>query len=72
MPAVLRIMHIVSFSLVMKEMNRLYTFESGDGYCKFWIKPVSLAYSTGYHSAELNKIRKLVEKKFKRNREKLE
>jgi hypothetical protein len=35
--------------------------ESGDGYCKFWVKPVSLAYSTGYNSSELNKIRKLVE-----------
>jgi len=35
--------------------------ESGDGYCKFWINPASLAYSAGYNSAELNKIRKLVE-----------
>ena len=35
--------------------------ESGDGYCKFWLKPVSLAYSTGYNSSELNKIRKMVE-----------
>jgi len=36
--------------------------ESGDGYCKFWLNPVSLAYSTEYNSSELNKIRKLVEK----------
>lgn len=35
--------------------------ESGDGYCKYWINPVSLAYSTGYNSTELNKIRKMVE-----------
>nr|WP_221930281.1 DUF4160 domain-containing protein [Gracilimonas mengyeensis] len=35
--------------------------ESGDGYCKFWIESITLAYSSGYHSAELNKIRKLVE-----------
>ncbi|MCC5906863.1 MAG: DUF4160 domain-containing protein [Balneolaceae bacterium] len=38
-----------------------YYVESGDGYCKFWINPVSLAYSTGYNSSELNKIRKLTE-----------
>jgi hypothetical protein len=35
--------------------------ESGDGYCKYWINPVSLVYSTGYNSTELNKIRKMVE-----------
>ncbi|SHG68262.1 protein of unknown function [Fodinibius roseus] len=35
--------------------------ESGDGYCKYWINPVSLAYSTGYDSVELNKIRKIIE-----------
>lgn len=35
--------------------------ESGDGYCKYWILPVSLAHSSGYDSSELNKIRKLVE-----------
>ena len=35
--------------------------ESGDGYCKFWLNPVALAYSTEYNSSELNKIRKLVE-----------
>ena len=35
--------------------------ESGDGYCKFWINPASLAYSAGFNSTELNKIRKLVD-----------
>jgi hypothetical protein len=35
--------------------------ESGDGYCKYWILPVSLTHSSGYDSSELNKIRKLVE-----------
>jgi hypothetical protein len=30
--------------------------ESGDGYCKYWINPVSLAYSTGYNSTELTRI----------------
>ncbi|MEX0680820.1 MAG: DUF4160 domain-containing protein [Balneolales bacterium] len=35
--------------------------ESGNGYCKYWIKPVILAYATGYSSTELNKIKKLIE-----------
>lgn len=35
--------------------------ESGNGYCKFWIKPVILAYTNGYSSTELNKIQKLIE-----------
>jgi hypothetical protein len=35
--------------------------ESGDGYCKYWVKPIILAYSTGYNSSELNTIKKIVE-----------
>lgn len=62
MPTVLRIdgYRFFFFSNEGNEPVHIHV-ESGDGYCKFWIKPVSLAYSTGYHSAELNKIRKLVE-----------
>lgn len=33
--------------------------ESGDGYAKYWLKPVILANFSGYSSTELNKIRKL-------------
>jgi len=35
--------------------------ESGDNYAKFWVKPVGLASSFGYHSSELTRLRKLVE-----------
>ena len=35
--------------------------ESGDGYCEYWINPVTLAYSTGYDAAERKTIKKLVQ-----------
>lgn len=62
MPTVLRIdgYRFFFFSNEGNEPIHIH-IESGDGYCKFWIQPVSLAYSKGYHSTELNKIRKLVE-----------
>ncbi|MBO6584884.1 MAG: DUF4160 domain-containing protein [Gracilimonas sp.] len=62
MPTVLRIdgYRFFFFSNEGNEPVHVH-IESGDGYCKFWINPVSIAYSTGYHSTELNKIRKLVE-----------
>jgi hypothetical protein len=34
--------------------------ESGGCYAKYWLKPVALAQSIGYNSAELNAIRKIV------------
>ena len=35
--------------------------ESGDGYAKFWLNPVSLAESSRFSSKDLNKLRKLIE-----------
>lgn len=62
MPTILRIdgYRFFFFSNEGNEPVHIHV-ESGDGYCKFWLKPIVLAYSTGYNSAELNKIRKLVE-----------
>ena len=62
MPTVLRIKgyRFFFFSNEGNEPVHIHV-ESGDGYCKFWVNPVYLAYSTGYNSAELNKIRRLVE-----------
>jgi len=34
--------------------------ESGENYAKYWLKPVVLAKSFGYHPAELSYLRKLV------------
>lgn len=34
--------------------------ESGDGYAKFWIRPVVLADSAGYTAKELTRLRGLV------------
>jgi hypothetical protein len=62
MPTVLRIdgYRFFFFSNEGNEPPHIHV-ESGDGYCKFWLDSVSLAYSTGYNSSELNKISKLVE-----------
>jgi hypothetical protein len=35
--------------------------ESGEKYAKYWLKPVVLSKSFGYHPAELSYLRKLVE-----------
>lgn len=35
--------------------------EAGDGYAKYWLKPVSLASSFGFKAHELNQIGKIVE-----------
>ncbi len=61
MPTVLRIdgYRFFFFSNEGNEPVHIHV-ESGDGYCKFWLEPVNLAYSTGFNSTELNKIRKLV------------
>lgn len=69
MPTVLRIdgYRFFFFSNEGNEPVHIHV-ESGDGYCKFWLNPTSLAYSTGYNSSELNKISKLVEA----NNEKIE
>ncbi|NNN06041.1 MAG: DUF4160 domain-containing protein [Elusimicrobia bacterium] len=40
--------------------------ESAENYAKFWLKPVALAESGGFHSAELTKLRKLVEERKER------
>lgn len=34
--------------------------ESGQGYAKFWLKPVRLAASSGFSAPELNKLHRLV------------
>ena len=61
MPTVLRIdgYRFFFFSNEGNEPVHIHV-ESGDGYCKYWLSPLSLAYSTGYNSSELNKIRKLI------------
>ena len=63
MPTVLRIdgYRFFFFSNEGNEPVHIHV-ESGDGYCKFWINPVILAYATGYDPTELNRIEKLVEK----------
>lgn len=61
MPTVLRIAgyRFFFFSNEGNEPVHIHV-ESGDGYCKFWIHPLTVAYSSGYDASELNKIRKLV------------
>lgn len=34
--------------------------ESGERYAKFWLEPVELGRSIGFHAADLTKLRKLV------------
>ena len=36
--------------------------ESGGNYAKFWLEPVELSGSVGYNSAELTRLRHLVER----------
>lgn len=62
MPTVLRVdgYRFFFFSNEGNEPVHIHV-ESGDGYCKYWLNPVLLAYNTGFNSTELNKIRKLVE-----------
>ena len=43
--------------------------ESGDKYAKFWLEPVSLANSIGYHASELTRLRKLVTEQRERFKE---
>ena len=43
--------------------------ESGDKYAKFWLEPVSLAKSVGYHASELTRLRTLVTEHRERFRE---
>ena len=35
--------------------------EHGDGYAKFWLDPISVAYNNGCAGHEVNKVEKLVE-----------
>lgn len=44
--------------------------ESGDRYAKFWLEPIRLADSVGYHAAELTRLGKLVVEHRERFREK--
>lgn len=62
MPTILRIdgYRFFFFSNEGNEPVHIHV-ESGAGYGKFWIHPVSIAYSSGYNSSELNRIKKLIE-----------
>lgn len=62
MPTVLRIFgfRFFFFSNEGNEPPHIHV-ESGNGYAKFWLKPVELAEGNNFNSAELNKIRKLTE-----------
>ena len=44
--------------------------ESQDQYAKFWLEPIGLAKSVGYHAAELTRLRKLVMEHRERFKEK--
>ena len=61
MPTILRIegFRFFFFSNEGNEPHHIHV-ESGDGYAKFWLDPVTLTDSVGYNSTELNKIRKLI------------
>ena len=62
MPTVLRILGFRFFFFINEgtEATHIHV-ESGDGYAKFWLRPVILDYSTGYNSTELNKLRKITQ-----------
>ena len=34
--------------------------EAGDSYAKFWLDPVGLARSVGFHASELTRLRKVI------------
>lgn len=47
------------FSNEGQEPPHIY-IECAGAYAKFWLKPVSLAYSSGFTSTQLHKLRNLV------------
>ena len=61
MPTVLRIggSRFFFFSNESHEPPHIHV-ESGDKYAKFWLDPVALAQSVGYHAAELTRLRRLI------------
>ena len=61
MPTILRIegFRFFFFSNEGREGPHVH-IESGENYAKYWLKPVVLAKSFGYHPAELSYLRKLV------------
>ena len=61
MPTVLRIggYRFFFFSNEGEEPPHIHV-ESADKYAKFWLEPVTLAKSVGYHAAELTRLRRLV------------
>ena len=61
MPTVLRVgpYRFFFWSDDVKEPVHIHV-ESGDGYAKFWLEPVSLARSDGYNAVEIARIHRLV------------
>lgn len=62
MPTVLRKggFRFFFFSREPNELPHIHV-EAGDGYAKYWLKPVSLAASFGFKAYELNQIGRVVE-----------
>jgi hypothetical protein len=62
MPTILRIEGYRFFFFSNEGHERPHVhIESGEKYAKYWLKPVVLSKSFGYHPAELSYLRKLVE-----------
>ena len=63
MPTLLRIgrFRFFFFSNEGNEPPHIH-IESAGHYAKFWLAPVTLAQSVGYHASELRHLRELVEK----------
>ena len=61
MPTVLRIggSRFFFFSNEGHEPPHIHV-ESGEKYAKFWLEPIALAHSVGYHAAELTRLRRLI------------
>lgn len=62
MPTVFRVKgyRFFFFSLEGNEPRHVHV-ENAERYAKFWLDPVSLAYSRGFRSNELTELRKLIE-----------
>ncbi|NLX13749.1 MAG: DUF4160 domain-containing protein [Phycisphaerales bacterium] len=63
MPTILRIKgyRFFFFSLDREEPIHVHV-EKGEGYAKFWMRPLALARSRGFQKRELHEIRKLIER----------
>ena len=61
MPTVMRIKgyRFLFFSNDAREPVHIHV-DSDDKYAKFWLEPIQLVKSVGYHASELSEIRKII------------